>query len=256
MDLTATTNVVADAMFEGHQHILVIIHGIRDNGVWAAWLQQELIHEGARIRIIPVRYDWNSSWDFICQRTKDRHAAAWQVAMTLQSIFNDNSHIPVSIICHSNGTKILSTVLEEMPFRFHYIFLAGAICLRTSANRFKVAARRVINFVGVRDLWALIAEALHPHQNEATGVHGFGGDKVHDLFFDFGHDGGVSRDHIRDQILPWLALGAPPTTLAPSPYFPKWLSNPTKKSVAAYLLWRLLSWPVRYLSSLVAQMSK
>jgi hypothetical protein len=248
LDVVATP--VAAASVAGLQHVLVVIHGIRDNGAWATDHQQSLMHDGVNIKIVPLSHHWMTAPRFIWQRKTDLLAAAWQVTVGLRKIFESVPQgVPVSLLCHSNGTKVAAEVLKEIgDFRFNYIFLAGAVCSRDAGHVFEAAADVVINFIGVRDHWPLVAAAANPVLNGATGVFGFGSVKIQDLKFDFKHDGALEMDHFRAQILPRLALENVRSKMPPERYFPEWLGNPTKTRVGFYMLGRLATWPIRALA--------
>lgn len=210
-------------------HILIALHGIRDNGLWALEAEQELYYAGSTVRIQAIRHSWFSEWKFLFQSKP--YKTAWQVQKELRRIFKDpvNKDIPISILCHSNGTKILAMILEAFDYEFKYIFLTGSICRNEFSSLFEGAATDwVVNFCGRRDVWSIVAEILRPSCNEATGVFGMTGARVRNLFFDFCHNGGVQPDHIRKYIIPTITDDKIPLPEKTKKFFPKYLPYYTR----------------------------
>ena len=137
------------------EHVVMVIHGIRDNGFWTKRVARE-IKGLARERGISVRaptpsYGYFSMWDFVMPGGRER-ATRW----FMERYADVQSHFPnarISFVGHSNGTYIAARAMYICPaIRLHRVVLAGSV-IRCSYDWAKVSAQvnQVLNYVGSKD---------------------------------------------------------------------------------------------------------
>lgn len=112
------------------EHVVMVVHGIRDHGFWTKRVARE-IKVLAREMDIVVRapspsYGYFSMWDFVKPGGRER-AARW----FMECYADIQSHFPgakISFVGHSNGTYIAARALKLCPgIRFHRVVLAGSV---------------------------------------------------------------------------------------------------------------------------------
>jgi hypothetical protein len=208
VELTPTFSVeVEEIADERPPHVLICVHGIRDDG---AWCGLSTITPGrfldGRIAITCVRYDRLSAWGFLFGR---KHNEIQQDVIDqlnyIRSRFSDSLF---SILCHSNGSKVVADIIDKISFQIEWIFLCGSVCHRRHIRSLRTINRDVVNDAGIKDWWPVLAEAFRPSVFQATGVFGFHQFPVQDRFFAYKHGDGIRREHIEAWILPTLATGA------------------------------------------------
>lgn len=141
---------------EDVEHVVIIVHGIRDNGFWTKRVAKEL-KTLARVEQISLRaptpsYGYFSMWDFVRPGGKQQ-ATRW----FMEKYADVKSHFPnakISFVGHSNGTYIAGKALSVChAVKFHRVVLAGSV-LRRSFEWDRVSNRvdHVLNYVGSADL--------------------------------------------------------------------------------------------------------
>lgn len=192
------------------EHVLFSLHGIRDDGSWAA--DPILIGRffNLKLRVVQVRYRRISTWMLVLGLFAEE--VRQSVVGDIRKLLADFPDAHCSIICHSNGTKVFSDIANEFSGVFKYFFYVGSICHHDDARRLHdVPKRRVLNDCGCKDYWPFLAAVVRPDTFGVTGVCGFNwGHKILDRYFPFGHGGGVTYEHIDRQILPVVRHGRPP----------------------------------------------
>lgn len=140
---------------EAVEHVVMVVHGIRDHGFWTKRVAQELKRLGRRngveVRAPTPSYGYLSMWDFVLPGGRDR-AVRW----FLERYADVKTHFPdarVSFVGHSNGTYLAARALEMSPaVEFEYVVFAGSVVRRTfDWSRFRGRVRKVCNYVGHRD---------------------------------------------------------------------------------------------------------
>lgn len=137
------------------EHVVMVVHGIRDDGFWTKRVARE-IKSLARELQISVRaptpsYGYFSMWDFIMPGGRER-AARW----FMERYADIQSHFPgarISFVGHSNGTYIAARALLLCPdIKLHRVVLAGSV-LRCSYDWSRVDGQvhQVLNYVGSAD---------------------------------------------------------------------------------------------------------
>jgi hypothetical protein len=195
------------------RHIVFCIHGIRDDASWATNLMYQVEGKFADIQIIlvPLTHERISSYSFISgmstkKAAEDLHRQIISVIRKLNDENIDVNEDDYSFLCHSNGCKVLSYLFKDLEFEVQWIFLAGSVCRLIDASVFR-PKQRVINEVGVRDIWPWVAELLRPDLYGATGVYGFHRPPVLDRFFKYKHSEALTFNHFREWIAPIILTG-------------------------------------------------
>lgn len=137
------------------EHVVMVIHGIRDHGFWTKRVAREIKTLAREIRVT-VRaptpsYGYFSMWDFVKLGGRER-AARW----FMERYADVQSHFPtakISFVGHSNGTYIAARALAMCPaIRLHKVVLAGSV-LRCGYEWPNVCRQvdHVLNYVGSAD---------------------------------------------------------------------------------------------------------
>lgn len=137
------------------EHVVMVIHGIRDNGFWTKRVAREIKglarERGMSVRAPTPSYGYFSMWDFVMPGGRER-AARW----FMERYADVQSHYPnarISFVGHSNGTYIAARAMFICPaIRLHRVVLAGSV-IRCSYDWAKVGAQvdQVLNYVGSKD---------------------------------------------------------------------------------------------------------
>lgn len=136
-------------------HVVMVVHGIRDDGFWTKRVAREIKSLGRtrnlRVRTPTPTYGYFSMWDFVRPGGRER-AAYW----FLERYADVKTRFPaakVSFVGHSNGTYIAARALELTPaVRFENIVFAGSVVRRDFCwTRFVGRVERVLNYVGRGD---------------------------------------------------------------------------------------------------------
>lgn len=185
-------------------HVVIALHGIRDNSSWSHKLISDASPFNDKIEIVPVSYERIGIIAFLMNFASSKIDD--DVVNKIENIKKAYSGNPVSIMCHSNGTKILSRISKKINFVPEYIFLVGSVCHVSDYNKFKVR-RRAINECGLKDFWPIFAETFRPSVYGATGVFGFNNYPIKDRHFYYGHSEGLEKKHFEDWIIPVITTG-------------------------------------------------
>lgn len=154
MDL-AREELTSNGDHKAVEHVVMVIHGIRDDGFWTKRVTRE-IKRLARDRNISIRaptpsYGYFSMWDFVRPGGREQ-AARW----FMERYADIRSHFPnahISFVGHSNGTYIAGRALAVCPaIDLHRVVLAGSV-LRCGYEWDKVGdqVNQVLNYVGSAD---------------------------------------------------------------------------------------------------------
>lgn len=187
------------------QHVITMLHGIRDRGGWALDLEYYSNSYGMQIAIAPISYGWLGAFPFLL-RIGARKIEA-QVREEMEQIYNSHPTAVHSLIAHSNGTKIASCAINSISFNYDNIVFCGSVCKRNDAPTSPSNADFVVNDCSPVDIWPLIAYIINPFSYEATGTYGFRRIGIKDRFFSVRHGGCISVDHFAKYILPMLMSG-------------------------------------------------
>jgi hypothetical protein len=186
-------------------HVLIAIHGMRDDPSWASQIINDLGYFNDTIIIAPINYGRLNVIDFLLGRLDD-----WIdefILARIADIHRRHPNSPLSIMCHSNGTKSLARVIGKLTIPIEYVFLCGSICHYRDVTELTKVQRRPINDCGLRDPWPIVAATIRPNKFSATGVSGFHSFPVIDRQFGFSHAGALTKKHFDHWILPTIIEG-------------------------------------------------
>lgn len=179
---------------ESVEHVVFVIHGIRDGGYWTRKIAQRIREHAAkhfgeeeaknRWRCVTSSYGYFAMLPFLLPWVRTQ-----KVEWLMDLYVGERSRYPnaeFSYVGHSNGTHLVARALENYPAAcFRNVLFAGSVVRRgydwdafLSANR----VRKVLNMVATRD-WvvALFPQGLEPLQGFFDlGGAGFGGFKQAD----------------------------------------------------------------------------
>jgi cellulose biosynthesis protein BcsQ len=187
-------------------HVLICVHGIKDN---AAWCEAVVTARGrfidTRIEIVCVSYRRLSTLSFILGLRRQSIQA--DVLHQIEAIHKKFPDSPISILCNSSGTKIISEIMPIFSFKIEWIFLCGSVCRLEDISQLREIARYPVNDAATNDWWPILAESIRPGIFQATGVYGFHAFPVIERTFPYYHGEGMRRKHIERWILPTLVTG-------------------------------------------------
>lgn len=149
------------ARHQKHKHVVVLIHGIRDHGLWQQEIRDTLIDAG--FRVISTNYGRFDIIRFLLPFKWFRNKAVTTVLRQLNTAIYLNPGAEVSVIARSFGTYIIGRILDEQThITLHRIILCGSILkfdfpFDRSIARF---SRDIVNEVGTRDIWSALAESV------------------------------------------------------------------------------------------------
>lgn len=117
------------------RHVVVFLHGIRDNGegfsatVNALKREIENTHEEARVDLEPLQYDRIGILRAIFLLMTGKYPnAAKTTANNIKNIYSMTGVTRVSIVAHSFGTYIVTKILEnDDQIKFHHIITCGSV---------------------------------------------------------------------------------------------------------------------------------
>jgi hypothetical protein len=215
---TAFVEHVEVELGERPTHVITMLHGIRDHGIWALDLQYHSRRNGLKVLIQPVSYGWLGAFPFLLRI--GAHKIEAQVQKEFCEIFERYPDAIHSLVAHSNGTKVVSKIIGRLPFKYRHIIFCGSVCKRSEAPKAPHNAETVVNDCSPRDIWPLMAQIINPWNYEASGMYGFRHSGIEDRFFTVAHGGCLAVKHFEDFIIPivlrnTLRLGEKPKSLIP-----------------------------------------
>jgi alpha-beta hydrolase superfamily lysophospholipase len=170
------------------EHVVFVVHGIRDKGYWTRKVARVVVTEGRnhqqQIEAVAPSYGYFPMGPFLLPWVR-RTKVEWLLDhyVTIRAAYPG---VPISYVGHSNGTYVLASAIEQCPAaRFHHVVFAGSVV----RSRFRWAdyvadldpgrspqVHRVLNFVASAD-WVV---AMFPRLFELVQVQDLGS---------AGHDG-------------------------------------------------------------------
>lgn len=166
--------------------ILVLIHGIRTDGAWQRDVQREF-HGVPNLQVHDLGYDVVTGMQLA---GPFRAGPVNKIVRDIRRLKEEEPLARISVIAHSFGTYVVSRILEEHPdISFEKIVLSGCLIKRSypwDRNARGMRKSSIINDVGVRDIWPLIASCATWGYG-STGRVGFKNATVTDRYFDYSH---------------------------------------------------------------------
>jgi hypothetical protein len=209
-------------------HLVFLIHGIRDRAAWVSRVRTALEIDGFRVcqcgygYFDVFRFWWPGRTREVPLALVERQIRSYKNAAEKQGFT-----VKMSAIAHSFGTYLVSRILEDATdLRWERLIFCGAIApegFRWDKVQAQVEAGNVINDVGRRDIWPVMAKLLTFGYGDA-GTHGFGfGAK--DRFHNARHGDYFEGDFPQKFWAPWIHSGrlVPPDQEAGRSRIPGWL---------------------------------
>jgi hypothetical protein len=145
-----------DGAYPGVQHVVMVLHGIRDNGFWTKrvgrYVKALAGAQGLEARAPTPSYGFFSAWDFVRPGGR-RQAVHWFLERYVQ-VRAAYPNAAISFVGHSNGTYLAARALELCPaVRFDNVVFAGSV-VKSNYPWARVVpgqAARVFNLVGRHD---------------------------------------------------------------------------------------------------------
>jgi hypothetical protein len=179
-------DALPDEPDEAVEHVVFVVHGIRDNGYWTRKIAQKIRESAARAgtdpsiwRCVTSSYGYFAMLPFLLPWIR-RQKVEW----LMDEYVGVRSRFPnaaFSYVGHSNGTYLVARALQDYPAaQFHHVLFAGSVVRRDYDWAALVATQRVhkvLNMVATRD-WvvALFPKGLEPVRRFFDlGGAGFGG---------------------------------------------------------------------------------
>ncbi len=163
-------------------HLVMLIHGIRTRANWYVRVSDELRNAGFKVEL--TNYGRFDLIRFLLPITFFKAAAASHIERDIRTAMATYNVERVSIIAHSFGTFIVTWLLENrFDINFRKIIFCGSVVkphfpFQSFTGRFE---RPIINEVGTRDVWPIIAESVTWGYG-STGAFGFKRPNVFDRY--------------------------------------------------------------------------
>jgi hypothetical protein len=232
---TPTRDTAAPPRSVEIDQVVIIVHGIRDNGFWTKRIAREVkaIGHGRKlvIRAPSPSYGFFSMWDFVNFWGR-LDATYWflEKYAEIRVLYPD---VPISFIGHSNGTFLAAHALRLSPMvLLDRVVFAGCV-VRTDFkwSDIKGRASSVLNLIATSDLVvACLPGAFQRLGLRFFGVGGAGFDGFDDLtahtgpavrnfrYLDGGHGVGVSEEMWRP-IAAYVVDGTMPNAAGDNPLY-------------------------------------
>jgi alpha-beta hydrolase superfamily lysophospholipase len=115
------------------QHVVFVMHGIRDYGFWTTQLGHHIAHAaktaGMNVRVITAGYGYFPMLGFILQPERQRNVR-WFMDQYTEALAT-YPHARISFIGHSNGTYLLASALQRYAAcAFDRVIFAGSVVRR------------------------------------------------------------------------------------------------------------------------------
>jgi len=143
------------------QHVVVLVHGIRDYALWQNSIRGTLEDWGFKVE--PTNYGRINLLKFLAPVPWFQRRAIRQIWEQVQMIRQTNESHMISFVAHSFGTLVVSQILaQEFSFKAHRLIFCGSVV--PYGFKFQQIQGRytspILNEVGTRDVWPAIAESV------------------------------------------------------------------------------------------------
>jgi len=211
---------------DAEEHLVILVHGIRDHGEWMHELRPCLVEAGFAVEV--AGYEFFDLLRFLFPLEWFRRNAIRRVWTHIQYARNLHRDAKdVSVIAHSFGTYIVSEILtEEFDFKAHRLIFCGSV----AKSKFRLPHLQgrftppILNEIGTRDIWPVIAETVTWGYG-SVGRLGFKQPGVLDCFHNrFHHGDFLKTDFCRTHWIPFLKEGKEAPAAGPIERVPWWLT--------------------------------
>jgi hypothetical protein len=174
-DVDKTSSTLADRSGTT-QHVIIMVHGIRDFALWQETVGAVLSANG--FHVYPTNYGRFDLFRFLIPVHYFRRQAIEEVLNQIRIVKQQSEqrgHRDISIIAHSFGTYVVSYILKEsFDLQFKRIIFCGGVVrygfpFEQFHQRFEAP---ILNEVGTRDIWPAMAESITWGYGSA-GTYGF-----------------------------------------------------------------------------------
>jgi len=172
-------------------HKILLIHGIRTEGLWHD-IAQPILEGASNTKVVPISYGYFDVFRFLLPGFL-RKAPQKRILVELEKIANeitsDTQDQKISVIAHSFGTySIISLLEQDIEVELDYLILCNSV-VKSTFDFNKIAPKiksGIINEVGYRDIWPVLAKILTVGYGN-SGTYGFGSASCTDRFHDIDH---------------------------------------------------------------------
>ncbi|MDM8558396.1 tetratricopeptide repeat protein [Candidatus Parabeggiatoa sp. HSG14] len=183
--------------------LVLLIHGIRTRAEWQEKTKKTIEETGTAV-VVPIKYGYFNAFSFwfpFFTRKVPIEKLRWRIK---DAISNHPDCNELLIIAHSFGTYATLQILKDNPeICPNRMIFCGSIV--SSNFRWDQLRNRpeIINECGNYDIWPILAQSSTWGYG-ASGVFGFGVDKIHDRFHNFGHSDFLNQQFVKDFWCPWI----------------------------------------------------
>ncbi len=161
------------------EHVIVLIHGIRDIGAWQSKVSRNLVQRGTVVE--QIRYGYYPEIQFLFPIDRS-NAPVKRVLKRLRALTHEYQNAKISVIAHSFGTYVFLKALEaDSDLEFWKIIFCGSVAddqfewsdlKRRVGDRSRASRDFVLNDCGTGDIWPILGAAFGWHYGMA-GATGF-----------------------------------------------------------------------------------
>ena len=190
---------------DGHQDVLLLIPGIRNSGFLGRQIKEVIYAHGSPVKPRRIHYGRYGLLRFLteiilpCLRERNTINEISRKITDEIALANGRR---VSVLCHSNATKLLAEVCRTRDYKFHRVILFASVCRERDIKALAEKCGRVVNVVARRDRVPILAEAIFPWRFARTGQSGSHEDWAEDIFYSYSHNDIFNNDVIKDIIVP------------------------------------------------------
>lgn len=165
---------------KNENHVIVLVHGIRDFAYWQVEIRQSLEAHGFAVEL--TNYERFDLVRFLAPIPWFRNTVIEKIWKQIEQIYQLHPGKKISFIAHSFGTYVLAEIMQrKFNFVANRIIFCGSVArydapLEQITNRFEPP---LLNEVGTRDIWPAIAQSLTFGYGSA-GSYGFKRPNVRD----------------------------------------------------------------------------
>jgi pimeloyl-ACP methyl ester carboxylesterase len=197
-----------DGIDDAPETVIVLIHGINTAGEWQDRIADRFIEEHG-LRTYPVGYGVVDLLRFLFPfGTRDFFVRT--VDEKLRTVKELHPGANVCVVAHSFGTYIITRLLrEQADLKLDRLLLCGSVvplAFRWRKVLGQVGLHRIVNEVGTRDVWPVVARAV-TFGYGPSGTLGFKYPGVRDRFHDYEHSDYFEDAHVRQFWEPFLLDG-------------------------------------------------
>jgi hypothetical protein len=189
-------------------HVIILVHGIRDFALWQEVVGKSLTQNG--LQIAATNYGRFDLIRFLVPIQYFRRKAIDEVLKQIRIAKETSGAEEMSIIAHSFGTYVVSHILKEnFDLKFRRIIFCGSVVqysfpFEQFYHRFRPP---ILNEVGTQDVWPAMAESVTWGYGSA-GTYGFRRPLVKDRWHnDAGHGYFLTSEFCNKYWLPYLTEG-------------------------------------------------